>query len=113
MSLTGLRGKPILLDFWGNYCGPCRLTALHAQELANKYKPSGLIVLTLTQDTAQDARLWTDHHHVSLPVLLDPDRAAFKAFDVQGVPVTIFIDENGKVVQFRAGLDDPSAINPF
>jgi cytochrome c biogenesis protein CcmG, thiol:disulfide interchange protein DsbE len=111
MSLTGLRGKPILLDFWGSYCGPCRLTTLHAQELANKYKPSGLIVLTLTQDTAKDAKLWTDYYRVSLPVLLDPNGAAFKAFDVQGVPVTIFIDENGKVVHYWVGLDDPSAMD--
>jgi peroxiredoxin len=60
-------------------------------------------VLTLTQDTAQDAKLWTDYIHVSLPVLLDPDGGAFKAFDVQGVPVTILVDENGKVVHYWVG----------
>lgn len=111
VSLAKLRGKPILLDFWGSYCGPCRLTTLHAQELANQYKASGLIVLTLTQDTAQDAKLWTDHYHVNLPVLLDPDGVAFKAFDVQVVPVTILVDENGKVVHYWAGLDDLSSMD--
>jgi len=111
MSLRELRGRPILLDFWGSYCGPCRPITLHAQELANKYKPSGLMVLTLTRDTAQDARLWTEHYHVSLPVLLDPDGAAFKAFEVQGIPVAILIDENGKVAHYWVGLDDPSAMD--
>lgn len=111
VSLTGLRGKPILLDFWGSYCGPCRLTTLHAQELANQYKSSGLTVLTLTQDTAQDARLWTDHYHVNLPVLLDRDGAAFKAFDVQGVPVAILVGEDGKIVHYWVGLDDLSAMD--
>jgi len=111
MSLGELRGKPILLDFWGSSCAPCRPATLHAQELANKYKPSGLMVLTLTRDTAQDAKLWTDHYKVSLPVLLDPDGAAFKAFEVQGIPVAILIDENGKVVHYWAGLDDPSAMD--
>jgi peroxiredoxin len=111
VSLAGLRGKTILLDFWASYCGPCRRTTLHAQELANQYKSSGLTVLTLTQDTAQDARLWTDHYHVNLPVLLDPDGAAFKAFDVQGVPITILIDEKGKVVHYWVGLDDLSAMD--
>jgi peroxiredoxin len=111
VSLAGLRGKPILLDFWGSYCGPCRLTTLHAQELANRYKSSGLTVLTLTQDTAQDAKLWTDRYHVNLPVLLDPDGKAFKAFDVQGVPVAILVGEDGKVVHYWVGLDDLSAMD--
>jgi peroxiredoxin len=111
VSLAKLRGKPILLDFWGSYCGPCRRTTLHAQELANQFKSSGLTVLTLTQDTAQDAKLWTDYNHVSLPVLLDPDGGAFKAFDVRGVPVTILVDENGKVVHYWVGLVDLSAMD--
>jgi thiol-disulfide isomerase/thioredoxin len=50
VSLAELRGKPILLHFWASYCGPCKGTTLHAQELADRYKSSGLIVLTVTQD---------------------------------------------------------------
>lgn len=111
VSLAELRGRPILLDFWGSYCSPCRSVTLHAQELANQYKSSGLTVLTLTQDTAQDAKLWVDYNHMNLPVLLDPDGAAFKAFDVQGVPVTILFDENGKVIHYWVGLDDPSSMD--
>lgn len=111
VSLAELRGKPMLLDFWGSYCAPCRRTTLHAQELARQYKSSGLTVLTVTQDSAEDARLWTEHYHVSLPVLLDPDRAAFKAFDVPGVPATILVDATGKVVHYWVGLDDPSSMD--
>jgi hypothetical protein len=48
---------------------------------------------------------------VNLPVLLDPDGKAFKAFDVQGVPVAILVGENGKVVHYWVGLDDLSAMD--
>lgn len=75
------------------------------------YQASNLMVLTLTQDTAEDAKLWTDHYHVNLPVLLDPAGTAFKAFDVQGVPVAILVGEDGKVVHYWVGLDDLSAMD--
>jgi cytochrome c biogenesis protein CcmG, thiol:disulfide interchange protein DsbE len=113
VGLRGLRGRAVLLDFWASYCGPCRRTTLHAQELAERYRSAGLTVLTLTQDTPRDARLWADYYHVNLPVLLDPDGAAFKAFDVQGVPVAILIDKDGKVVRYWVGLDNPTAMDPI
>lgn len=106
VNLGRLRGKTVLLDFWASYCGSCQRTTLHAQDLASRYTSDGLAVLTLTQDKAEDARLWTDYYHVNLPVLLDPNGAAFKAFDVQGVPVTILVDKNGRVVHYWVGLDD-------
>jgi len=111
VSLGDLRGKPVLLDFWGSDCGPCRLTTLHVQELAKQYQSSSLTVFTLTQETAQDAKLWTDLYHVNLPVLLDPDGKAFKAFDVEGIPVTILVDANGKVVHYWIGFDDRSSMD--
>ena len=63
------------------------------------------------EDTAEDAKLSTDHHHVNLPVLLDPDGKAFKAFDVQGVPVAILVGENDKFVHCWVRLDDLSAMH--
>lgn len=106
VNLSQLRGKVVLLDFWESYCGPCRRTTLYAQELQKRYGASGLVVLTLTRDTPGDARLWTDQNHITLPVLLDSNGAAFRAFDVQGVPVTVLIGESGNVAHYWAGLED-------
>jgi peroxiredoxin len=111
VKLASLSGKTILLDFWGSYCHPCARTTVHAQGLADQYRSSGLAVLTFTQDKAQDAKLWADYYHVNLPVLLDPEGAAFKAFDVQGVPVTILIDKNGTVLHYWVGLSDPTIMD--
>jgi peroxiredoxin len=112
VKLSALRGKLVLLDFWGSYCGPCRRATLYTQEVQKTYQSSGLVVLTLTQDTAADARGWTDYNHVTLPVLLDSDGAAFKAFEIEGIPVSILADGNGKVIHYWVGLDDPAAMKP-
>lgn len=111
VKLPDLKGKPLLLDFWGSYCGPCRRATLHAQELRKTYEASHLTVLTFTQDTAGDAKAWADYNHVTLPVLLDPDGAVFKAFDIQGVPVAILIGADGKVAHYWVGLDDPASMD--
>ncbi|UWZ82348.1 TlpA family protein disulfide reductase [Occallatibacter riparius] len=111
IKLATLKGKPVLLDFWGSYCAPCNRTTLHAQELQQRYKSSALIVLTFTQDTAADARAWTGYNHVTLPVLLDPDGTAFKALDIQGVPVAILVGADGKIVHYWVGLDDLASMD--
>lgn len=110
INLASLRGKPILLDFWGSYCGPCKRATLHAQELQSRFA-SDLIVLSLTQDTADDARGWAEYNHVKLPIVLDRDGTAFKAFDVQGVPEAILIGTDGKISHYWVGFSDPAAMD--
>jgi peroxiredoxin len=111
IKLIDLRGKPVLLDFWESYCPPCKVATLHAQELAKNFRDSGLTVITFTQDNADDARLWAAYNHVTLPIVLDKDEAAFKAFDANGVPILILADENGKVVHYWTGFDNPAEMD--
>jgi cytochrome c biogenesis protein CcmG/thiol:disulfide interchange protein DsbE len=107
VNLADLRGRPLLLDFWASFCPPCKTATLHAQELAERYKDAGLIVLTFTRDNVDDAELWAAHNHVTLPIVLDPEKGAFSAFDVNGIPVAILAGPDGKIVHYWIGLDDP------
>ena len=49
-------GKPIVLDFWATWCGPCRQEIPHLVELADQYKKEGLIVIGLTVEDSQTQR---------------------------------------------------------
>lgn len=111
IKLASLRGKPLLLDFWGSYCGPCRRATLHAQELKSRFKSSGLIVLSLTQDTAADARAWAKYNNIKLPILLDTDGSAFRSFDIKGVPEAILIGADGKIAHYWVGSNDPASMD--
>jgi peroxiredoxin len=105
VRLADLRGHPILLDFWGSYCAPCKRATALAEQFADAYKKAGLVVWGVTRDTPGDARSWLNFNHLGLPALLDPDGVAFKRFEVEGVPVAILIDEQGKVVNYWEGVD--------
>ena len=108
--LADLRGHAILLDFWGTYCPPCKRATALAQQLASDYKDAGLAVWGVTRDTPADARSWLTYNHLTLPALLDPDGIAFKAFEVEGIPVAILIDQQGKIVKYWEGLDEKSEV---
>jgi peroxiredoxin len=110
VGLADLHGRPVLLDFWASYCGPCKRATAFSEQLANTYRQAGLVVWSVTRDTPDDARSWLNFNHLTLPVLLDGDGAAFKAFQVEGVPVVILIDEQGKVVEYWEGMDDQSQV---
>ena len=110
VRLEDLRGHAILLDFWGSYCAPCKRATAFAEQLASAYKNAGLVVWGVTRDTPGDARSWLNFNHLSLPALLDQDGVAFKAFEVEGVPVAILIDEQGKIVKYWQGLDEKSEV---
>jgi peroxiredoxin len=57
-----------------------------------------------------DARLWLNFNHLTLPALLDRDGAAYRAFEVEGVPVAILIDGQGKVVKYWEGEEAKSDV---
>lgn len=111
IRMADLRGKPVLLDFWGSYCGPCKPATLHVQELAQRYRTSGLTVITITEDNAADAKLWAAYNHVNLPIVLDQDHTVFRTFDVNGIPDTVLADEDGKIVHYWTGYSDPTEMD--
>ncbi|HEX3877955.1 MAG TPA: TlpA disulfide reductase family protein [Bryobacteraceae bacterium] len=110
VRLAELRGHAVLLDFWGSYCAPCKRATALSEQLAAAYRDAGLIVWGVTQDTVDDARLWLNFNHLTLPALLDRDGAAYRAFEVEGVPVAILIDGQGKVVKYWEGEEAKSDV---
>ncbi len=103
--------RPVLLDFWGSYCPPCKGATLHAQELAQQYKGAGLTVITFTEDSAADARLWAAHNGVHLAIVLDPKQEVFRAFDIEGIPVEILAGGDGKIIHYWTDYGGPESMD--
>ena len=110
VNLASLRGEPILVDFWASWCVTCKHSFALSEELEKTYQQAGLRVLSITQDSTEDARAWQAFNHHSLPTLLDTDGSAFRAFEIPGVPVLIFIDDHGMVVKYWVGAHDQADV---
>jgi len=103
LALSSLRGKVVLLDFWASWCGPCRKENPNVVRMYEKYKNKGFTVYSVSLD--EDKTRWTDAikadnlswpNHVSDLKGWASEGAAL--YNVQSIPATFLIDENGMVI---------------
>lgn len=109
-SLESLRGKVVLLDFWGVWCAPCRAETAALMELHRLYAARGLVVVGV--HTPQQAALvprYLEEHGVPYPVLIDRGPTA-KAYGVTLFPTHVLIDVEGKVAALPRGFPSTRSI---
>lgn len=98
VRLSEHRGDVIVLSFWGSRCTPCReqLAALN-RSLAT-YRSTGLQVYGINVDDDQSRALAFAHGEaVTFPLLLDPEKAVSRSYQVDNLPMTLLIDRSGVV----------------
>ncbi|WP_184134712.1 TlpA family protein disulfide reductase [Deinococcus humi] len=107
ISLASLKGRPVVLNFWASWCGPCREEAPLFRELGAQQTADGAAILgILFQETKeQNARDFIKEFALAYPTLRDPGINTGVDYGVSGIPETVFIDKEG-IVQFmdRGGL---------
>lgn len=114
LTLSALRGKPTLINFWATWCPPCRreLPALQAAYGAYKDK-IGFIAVNVKEDPATVTAL-VQELGLNFPIALDPDgQVSNIAYEVRGLPTTVFVDANGVVTARHIGPLDEAAINGY
>lgn len=100
-----LRGKPILLDFWATWCGPCKAEAPLIESVAKRFKDDGLVVVGVnTSDSERAAAQWVKSHSLTYPIVFDEGNDVAEAFGVASLPTMIVISKTGKVSAIRKGV---------
>jgi peroxiredoxin len=97
-SLSELRGKVVLVNFWATWCPPCRKEMPDLEALYNRFKSEGLMVLAISDEDAAKVRPFIAERQVTYPILLDPGRKVNNLFQVEGIPKTFIYDRQGKLV---------------
>jgi cytochrome c biogenesis protein CcmG, thiol:disulfide interchange protein DsbE len=103
-DLASYAGRPVVLNFWGPSCVPCRdeFPLLLAKE--SQYAADGLaIVGVLTDDPIEPARLFVADYGATWPTVEDPGKVLKTTYRVAGRPQTYFIDSDGVLRSIQIG----------
>jgi len=114
VTLAALKGKYVLLDFWGSWCGPCRQSHPHLKSLYEKYKSKGFEIVGIAQEQGSDLgksrKSWLNAIEVDgidwIQVLNNEDVQKFdvvKAYGVTAFPTKVLLDREGKIIARYVG----------
>jgi peroxiredoxin len=103
-SLSQYRGKIVLLNFWAAWCKPCTTEMPAMQAVYERFQDRDFVVLAINEfeDTHKVVEHIRKHGH-TFPVLLDQDNRVANQYGVFGLPVSVFIDETGRIGEYMKG----------
>jgi thiol-disulfide isomerase/thioredoxin len=96
--LSDLRGHGVVVNLWATWCAPCVAEMPSLAALSKAVGPDGIVVLPLSSDhggAAAVTAFFHNHDITGLPVMLDPNGDAERAFNVPGIPTSLIIDKAG------------------
>jgi thiol-disulfide isomerase/thioredoxin len=105
ITLSQLKGKVVLLDFWATWCGPCRESIPHLIQLYKNYRESGfeLVGMNLDKGDGEVVRRFITSMDIPYPVVAAPEEVV-RSYQVTGIPVAFLIDKEGKIREKMVGF---------
>ena len=103
ISLSELRGRVVIIDFWATWCGPCRSSLPSLETIYQQYRGRGVTVLLLNQDEKPKAIRKFTGHRFSAPILLDAGSQVAQQYGVNGIPHTVVVDQQGRILYRHEG----------
>lgn len=107
VSLAGLKGKVVYIDFWASWCGPCKQSFPFMNDLQAKYRNAGLEIVAVNLDAKRgDADKFLAEVPARFAVAFDAKGDSARRFDVKAMPSSVLIDRAGRVVVLHKGFRD-------
>ena len=115
VRLSDYRGRPVVLDFWATWCGPCRASMPHLSNLQQRYRGRGLIVLGLSVDDSEpvEVKRFANRLGVSFRIAMADEHVLDLYGPIRSIPTTFFINGRGQMVRRVVGYIDPETMESY
>ncbi|GKU79401.1 thiol-disulfide oxidoreductase ResA [Paenibacillus sp. L3-i20] len=102
IRLTDYRGKGIIINFWASWCKPCT-NEMPLMNEAYAESPDVEIIAINVGEKPEKAKRFAEELGLKFPVALDQDNEIKKKYRISGLPVTLLVDKDGKIVERITG----------
>ena len=104
-QLSAKKGKVVVINFFASWCVSCGEETPVIEKLSRKYSPQTVVFLAIAvDDTEKKAKEFMKKMGLTIPAGLDKTGKIKEAYGIYGMPTTFFIDKNGKISYFHAGV---------
>ena len=114
VSLSDFVGKPVVVNFWASWCGPCKMEMPDFNEIYHEYGDEVVFMMVnMTdggQETLESAKEFINSQPYDFPVYFDVNMEAAIAYGVSAIPMTFFIDAEGNVVTYALSMLDAATL---
>ena len=115
LKLTDLKNRPVIVDFWATWCGPCRASMPHLNDVSARYAKQGLVVLGMSVDESGPApvRRFATQLGVRFTIAMANDEILDAYGPIRVIPTTFFINRKGEIVRRVVGYIDGETMEGY
>jgi len=107
VKLSELAGNVVMINFWASWCAPCRVEMPKLNDLYNKYKDLGFVLLGVNvEQQEQPPRNFLQKRPVDFPILMDKGNDVSKLYHVIAMPTTVLVDRSGNMRYVHQGYKE-------
>jgi cytochrome c biogenesis protein CcmG/thiol:disulfide interchange protein DsbE len=106
VQLADLRGRPVLVNIWASWCGPCKAEMPALQRLYQNYQARGFEILAVnstSQDSRENALTFAQNLGLTFPILFDTQGEVARLYQAPSLPSSFFVDKDGMIQEVVIG----------
>lgn len=110
VSLSSLKGKSVVVNFWADWCPPCVSELPNFQKAYEQYKDVEFLMVNVNS-TPQYIDAFAQRNGYSFPIYYDSDGSAYSLFGLSTIPKTLFVDPDGRLIKLQVGMMNELTLN--